>query len=410
MFGVGGGLKIGDRELTDMQFRAYGDVEYIADDYFLYGNTRTPYDRSRSATRFTVGIRNLEAEPLGVDLKLDVGSISLGDALGDSTDEVSALTPFFRGKVSYGTDSLRITGRLDFMTTSLQYGSPAQTPAFLHAGGDVEWRPVDKLFLTLGAFYASGQHSDSGSTDMISPRVSIRYELRPTLSLFAWYAPELRPASYRDMITRAPYVRREIALRPEDVSLRLGGGIRISTEPLTVEARLVVEQAENTPVVVVGDSLSGALGAFGDLRYEYVASRTIAAEGSLRMPLIPGMSLNADASIGTSVQRSSDRQLPMRPTLDLRGRLDYALNPELDLFASVLFQSARNTTLDTAGLPAGMSEIDAVFALGGGAAYRIHEKVQAFAELTNLFNQSYDLWQNYSAPGLELRGGVRVAF
>jgi len=401
LVGASGGLQIGDPELADASFRASGDFTYLSDSYFLYGNSATPYDRSRSTTRLVLGVRNLEEKPIGVDVKLDLAGTTVDDRLRDSLSEVTALVPTFSGDLSFGTDSLRVRTGLDYMATSLQYSVPTQTPAYFNVHGDLEWRPVEKFFLTGGVFYASGGNSDSGSTTMVMPRLSARYEVSPTISLFAWYAPELRPASYHDMLMRSPYVNREILLHPERVTMRLGGGIRLGTEPMTIEARVVVEKAENTPVVTASDTL-------GDLRYGYVASRKVGAEGSLRLALLPGMELNADAAIGAAVDDVTDKQLPMRPVVDLRGRLDYRLDSEIGLFASLLFQSERNVALVDAGIPQDRRTIPATIALGGGASYRFHPNVEAFAEVTNLLAYSYDLWQNYSAPGFELRGGVRV--
>lgn len=397
-----GGLLIGADEITPARFRATADVSYLGDSYFLYGNRSGAADRSRSTARFITSLESQEDQEFGVSVKLDVGSTSISDRLRDTTREASALTPAFAGRVSYGSDSLRISGGLQYMTTSLDYGTTTQTPAYLHLRGDVEWRPAERLYLSLGGFYANGGFSDSGSATVVSGRVGARYIISPLLSAFVWFTPELRPAAYRDMVMRAPYVARTLTLRPESVPIRLGGGIRVSEESFSLEARMVIEQAENTPVVVADTT--------GGLRYDYVTSRTIGGEASIQMKLIEQLQLDADLFIGEAVNRADDALLPMHPSVDLRGRAEYAITEQFSGIAILQFQTEQRTIIAPTDLPSNQQTIAARFLLGAGINYRVNDNFQAFAEVTNLLGTQYDLWHGYEGPGIELRAGVRVKF
>ena len=44
------------------------------------------------------------------------------------------------------------------------------------------------------------------------------------------------------------------------------------------------------------------------------------------------------------------------------------------------------------------------------ANYKINDNFDLFAEAKNLLNQKYDIWNQYPAYGLQLRGGVIVKF
>lgn len=397
-----GGLLIGADEITPARFRASADVSYLSDSYFLYGSRTGAADRSRSTTRFITLLESQEDQEFGVSVKLDVGSTSISDRLRDTIREASALSPTFVGRVSYGSDSLRISGGLQYMTTSLDYGITTQTPAYLHLRGDVEWRPAERLYLSLGGFYANGGFSDSGSATVVSGRIGARYIINPLLSAFVWFTPELRPAAYRDMVMRAPYVAGTITLRPESVPIRLGGGIRISEESFSLEARVVIEQAENTPVVVADTT--------GRLRYNYAKSRTVGGEASIQMKLIEQLQFDADLFIGEAVNRTDDALLPMHPSVDLRGRAEYAITEQCSGVGTLQFQTEQRTAIAPTDLPSDQQTIGARFLLGAGATYRVNNNFQAFAEISNLLATKYDLWYGYEAPGIELRAGVRVKF
>ncbi|MBK8911200.1 MAG: hypothetical protein IPM61_07695 [Chlorobi bacterium] len=397
-----GGLLIGADEITPARFRAAADLSYLGDSYFLYGSRTGAADRSRSTTRWITTLESQEDQELGIGLKLDIGSTSVRDRLRDTVREASGLTPAFAGRVSYGSDSLRISGGIEYMTTSLDYGTPTQTPAYLHLRGDVEWRPAERFYLSLGGFYANGEFSDSGAATVVSGRVTARYVLSPQLSVVAWFTPELRPAAYRDMLMRAPYVAPAITLRPESVPIRLGGGVRVRQESFSIEARVVIEQAENTPVVVADTA--------GELRYDYVNSRTVGGQAAMQMKLIEKLHLDADLFVGESVNRADDQLLPMRPSVDLRARAEYAITEQLSGSATLQFQTEQRTVIAPTNIPSNQQTVAARFLLGAGANYRLNDNFQAFAEATNLLGLKYDLWHGYEAPGIELRAGVRVKF
>lgn len=391
----------GDAELPLNRFRLFGGFERLGDSYFLYGNTVTPFDRSRAITRFNIGLRSEEDLPVefSIDFGLDHSSVEDRDV--DTLRDVSATTPAFSADVAaiISDSTLRATGGVDFLTTSMNYSMPTLTPAYFSVRGGLEWRPSPGLMIAGGVFYANGEHSDSGSTSLGMLRLAARYEVTRDLSLFAWFAPELRAPTYRERIMHAPYVDREIVLRPERVPVLAVAGVRFGfADMAALEIRGRYETAEATPVIVAT--------APGDLTYAFVDSRTVGIEGSIRMKVARSVTVTGDVIFRTAVEDSTDEQLPMTPAIDVRGRLDFALSPELDIFGSLVFQSVQQTAL---GQPA-FGDIPARFLLGGGAAYRLMENLQAFAEISNLLNYKYDLWQNYSAPGLEVRGGVRMTF
>ncbi len=394
----------GDESLPLTRFRLSGGFERIGDSYFLYGNSLTPFDRSRAITRFNVGLRSEEELPVEFAIDLGLVTTSLEDRDVDTLRDVSATTPAFSADVAGTLSDSGLRGRLglDFITTSMNYSVATLTPAYFSIRGDLEWAPAPGIMLTGGLVYGSGENSDSGSVSLILPRLSARYEVSPSISVFAWYTPELRAPSYSDRILRAPYVDREIVLRPERVPVLVAAGARVSLPALTAEVRARYEKGEGTPVVVAT--------APGDLSYGYVNSTSMGVEGNIRLLITDAIAVTGDAIFRTATVDSTSEELPMTPAVDVRGRLDFALTSQIDIFGSLTFQSQQRTVLGTGALPDDAQEISARFLLGGGAGYRLLPNIQLFAEISNLLNYDYELWQNYSAPGFELRGGVRATF
>lgn len=270
----------------------------------------------------------------------------------------------------------------------------------------VEWSPSAGLYVTAGGVVAHGRFSDSGSSTLLMPRGAIRFEASKNLAIFARFAPELRAPSYRSRIMRAPYVNREITLRPEKVLLYGAGGIRLAAGSFNIEAEAFFEKGENTPVVTLAE---GA----GELRWIHRDSRTFGLRGGVRAGFGEKISLQGELTLANAVDEETDEQLPMRPVIEARGRVDIALTDRLGVFGTLTFLSERNVTFDPALLPTGIEQtIDPQFLPGAGAEYRLIESpnLSLFAEVTNLLAQSYQWWQNYEAPGLELRVGGRARF
>lgn len=405
LIGLHGGISFGGDDPVLGRARASASFERIGDSYNLFGliqgssGSSSFIERGRTATSFGAALASQQGGTVDYDVHFRLTSVSVRD-VGDSTREATATTPNIGFLAGFRIDSVHASLQAEYVTTSLQYGTPTQTPSLFSIRGTGEWRPGPAFLLTGGLLYAGGQSSDSGSTTLVMPFASMRYDLSRTASLFAAFSPELRPPSYRDRIMSAPYVDREILLRPEKVNVALSAGARLALDPVTVEGRFFYRTAENTPVVVALDSTQ-----IGLLRYQYVDSRVLGLAASLNWPVSAALTVTGDATIQSAVATGSSQHLPMTPDLDLRARGDYLLTPAITLSGTLTFQSAQAT-----GFAPGSPDLSSRVLLGIGGGYKIQSSLEAFAEVANLVNSNYDLWRNYRAPGLELRAGIRGVF
>ncbi|MBC8144740.1 MAG: TonB-dependent receptor, partial [bacterium] len=394
-----GGVLLGGDDPTAPRVRITAGFDRIGDSYFLYGHRLFTNDRARVVTRFNAALASAQDALLDYDIYFRLEHSSVSDVPGDATALATASTPGFGIALSAGNDTLR--GRLgaDYQISTLKYGGSARTPNWVAANFELDWHPNPQLLLTAGARYSGAQHSDTGSTNLFLPRVSARYQASRSLSLFAWYAPELRAPSYRNRIMQSPYVDRKMVLRAERVPVNVAAGLRFSSDAVTLEGRVLFETADNTPVVNEDSSVGGAL------FYHHVESRTLALRASAQMQLLPSLALLVEAQIGSSVDVATDDQLPMTPLIDARLRADYSLSNALGLFAAMQYKGEQNTTLDASDLV-----IAAHVLVDAGASYQLSDAFAVFAEVTNLLGTSYEVWGGYEAPGFEARGGVRFTF
>lgn len=400
-----GGVSFGGDDPVLGRSRVSAEGERIGESYNLYGLVRPAnasfIERGRTLTTIGARLASTQGGVVDYDLHFALSEASVRDADSGRATEATATTPRLGFLVGYRFDSVRVALETEYETTSLLYTVPTQTPALLAARATAEWRPSESVLLTGGLLYASGESSDGESTTLVMPVASLRYDLSPTATLSLALSPELRPPSYRDRIMAAPYVNREILLRPEKVPVSVAAGGHLLVDGIALDGRVFYRAAENTPVVVA-DS-----GATGSLRYDHVDSRSVGLAASLRWQTTPELAIAADAVVQSAVETGSSQQLPMTPQIDLRGRGDFLLTPLLTIFGTVEFQSARSIALvSTPALP----DLPADFLLGAGGSYRILPSLEAFAEVTNLLNSSYERWWGYQAPGFEIRGGIRGTF
>jgi outer membrane receptor protein involved in Fe transport len=406
LIGARGSVVLGDRDAIPLKrFRVTGGFDHMGDSYFLYGNSITPFDRSRTWNRLQVGMRSEEEIPVSYAFGFELTGTTVEDRQVATVNDATTTAPAFNLALGIPIDStLRGNAGLDFMTTSLAYATRTESPSYFTVHGELEWRPTGATSITAGVVVANGQNSDSGSSSLILPRLAARYELSGAVSLFVSYDPQLRAAAYRDMIMEAPYVDRDITLRPERVPVRVAAGARVDIgSRVRITGRGFFESADNTPVVAA-DSVPG------HLAYRYVDSRTVGVEGDVTIAASEKLELNADAIFRSAEVRATGEALPMKPGVDLRGGATFHLNPEIDIFGSLLFQTEQRTVLSDTLLPGDARTISPRFLLGAGASYRVTGNLQAFAAISNLLNYKYELWQNYSAPGFEIRGGVRFTY
>ncbi len=402
LLGAHGSLLLGDEGSPIGRFRLSAGVDYSSDSYSLYGRAAGAVDRSRTASTIALTMRDEASGSIHYSLGLNISQTSVADTRSDTTAEASATVPLFNLSAGTRVDSaLELRAGFVFASTSLRYGVATQTPSYLSAMAEVEYRANERTVLTGGIVAAQGENSDSGSAGLVMPRLSARYSLAPTLALYAWFAPELRGPSYREQVMLAPYVEREITLHPERIPVNVAFGTAATIGTVALDARLFYQTIENLPAVVAT--------APGTLVVEHVDASIVGLAATATVQLAEDLELQCEGIFRSSRVADSSVDVPMTPAVDLRVRAGYRFNDRIDIFGTLAAQTEQRTVLATTSLPVDAQRVGPRLLIGGGASYRLFDRLKAFIELDNAIGYSYQRWQNYSAPGFELRGGVRVA-
>ena len=380
-------------------------IDYMGDDYSLFGNSIDASDRSRSRFGFDLRLASETDQRFDYDINLAVESFGVtDDSITGGAREVSATSPGFGARFRIGHDSLSFGVAAGYNSISLDYDRPTESLDHLYLKGSGDWSPASGLFVTVGFIAARSDFSDSGSSTLVMPRGAIRYELSRTIGLFGRFVPELRAPSYRTRIMAAPFVDAEIDLRPERVPIDLAAGVRVGFGRTDLEVEAGYAEADNTPVVTLG-------AAEGTLLWVHRPSQTITLAGRLRSEVSDRADLHAELGVNTDTDRDTDQQLPMRPVIEARVGTEVRATEKLGLTGSLLFQSERNVTYDTRLLPAGVeATLDSRFLVDLGGTWELAEQFQLFAEVTNLLALDYSKWQGYQGEGLEVRIGGRGRF
>jgi hypothetical protein len=391
--------------------RLGGNAEYMSESYYLFGNPVTPFDRSRRGLRAGAGIRSEEDRSTNYAFDLDFTSISVEDRLavdsiGGRAGTAGATSPRIAFQLGGTIAPFDLLLRTSYMATSLVYGAPTRSPSHFSGSLDGRYRFSPKLSMNAGIFYQAAGQSDTvgGSTtaSMINLRAALRYDLDSALSINVAYTPELRAPSYRELIMAAPYVEREIVLRPEKVPLNFTAGIRYAIPGITFEAGGYMEQRENTPAVVLTSDSA--------LRYDRFESRSAGISGSARIETIAPFAFLLEGRAGSSVDEATDETLPLHPLIDVRGNIGYALGASIDLFADLRFQSARPVRLVDTAAAAVTRDLPAHLLVDIGGRWAVLPKLDIVASVTNLLGTAWEKFPGYSAPGLEVRAGARLEF
>ena len=96
--------------------------------------------------------------------------------------------------------------------------------------------------------------------------------------------------------------------------------------------------------------------------------------------------------------------------------LRYNLHDKIIAKTSMTFMSGRymktNNTTDAELLAFGVygRKLDPLFDFNVGIEYRFTKKVSAFLDVNNILSQNYEIWGNYKVQGINVLGGITIAF
>jgi hypothetical protein len=101
-----------------------------------------------------------------------------------------------------------------------------------------------------------------------------------------------------------------------------------------------------------------------------------------------------------------------KQAFQFEGKLSYLVKDNWKLFGSFTYGSKQNVGIyaNNSIVPNTYTETSSVVDLSVGTEYGFNNQLKGFLEARNLFNQRYEIWNNYYHKGFYLRGGFRYKF
>lgn len=221
------------------------------------------------------------------------------------------------------------------------------------------------------------------------------------LTVFAGWNGLLAGNTYEDLTARNPYLNNLYNLE-QTHSNEVYGGIQTNVgNHISVNGKVSWQQYDNMPLMV-NDTSYGDMRVFAVL---YDKVNTLSLSGAIRYHIADVFALGFSAaytSYNTTATKHAWHEPGIRIKADLMVR---PLKPfVVTAYASVLdglYALGKNNTTVTMS-----SALD----FGAGAEYTFIPRLSAFANVNNIFNNTYERWYGYRAYGFNIFGGLRLKF
>jgi hypothetical protein len=374
-------------------------LDGLHDDYGMFGITDENVRRTRNHLMLTTGLGTLQREGTTVDIHLSTHIWSITDATPHGDSSITAAEPDLGIGFATSIGHFLLGSSLNFTTASLDYSGTIQSPSLLNVAAHLGWKLTDGLSVQAGFVYAEGSGTDGSSETMLLPAGSITWEIEPGKTGSFWYAPEIELQSYDSLMEYVPYLNREVALLPERDPVRFGFSYWFNNRLLTLELSASYAQPSNAGVVVANA---------GRLAMAYVDADETKLEANGTVLPASAFRFRYQGMLEKANQSSGDAQLPqlpMTPALALKGVFEYDLpRAPFTLSLGGDYRSAQNVDL------AGVQSLNSYFLLNAEASSTIVPHMVLAAKLNNIANVSYQWWQGYAAPGINIMLEARASF
>jgi hypothetical protein len=407
---IGRQLSIHASAEKDFQLEQYSktvnvlDINYTRGSYFLYGNYAPADSLLRVNYNFDTQVSSdLEVGGLPVSAALSFNRFSMHDT---KTEVQSSIE--LRGKTLIALESGSITpdGSFSFGYHTIGHQKPSgltadtlNKPFYNLVFGAYYNNSVGNFTYLLGAHYF--QYSDDSSSGVAKfyPDLGGNYKVNDRLSLFARFGGAIMPADLSNIVHLGKYVDGAIPIlnRQTYAEFVLGGKI-LATNDITVVPQVSYEAARYFPFFASAPSNDISL---------YYASKAKIFKVSLRSEYVKDR-FSADIMLSMrSAKADSLGSIPNLSPFDMTAEVSYHMTKEFEVKESFLFFSGRYSDLALKSKLNGFALINLhlSYDVNGGLI-----PFEVFADINNLLNQKYYIWQGYREFPVVLSIGVSGKF
>jgi hypothetical protein len=376
-------------------FRVSGGLQLMHDTYGIFGIQNSLIDRSRTNLVLDSRLGSLEREESALDFNLRANIWSLSDQQPALSSSISAVSPELTASYSTKVSNVQLQTQISYLSTSLNYDHPAQTPSLFGISAAANWWLRDNWNMLIGGEYQGGAGSDGSSHSLIIPFAVLKWEFEQDRAMSLWFKPEMHLASYGDYTQKNPYLIREIVLHPERKWFNVGGTFWFNSGLFSLEINGAFAKSTDK-CLTLADS--------GRLYLAFIDADQFIVRGTGTLNVLDNTRFTFTGVIQPSFEDGKSRQLPMIPLVQLAARAELTLNLPLAVWSSLEFWSRQNVEMT------GSKTLDELLQLNAGAASNIIPRTVLSLEVDNFLNHKYEWWSGYIAPGRTIKFEAKINF
>ncbi len=263
----------------------------------------------------------------------------------------------------------------------------------LRADGSQLVIPALQLSFVLQQFIYRG--NVEAAAGRFYPQIELKYSFTENASIYYGYAPTVERNTLSSIIKQNKYINFDAEIVPSDTRLNLYAGMEYSpVEFMTITVKLSYKHINNYPTFYDKDSAK----VWEVLYLPEVRSTKFDVSTVFR--LNQKQNVTAYVSLQTVKQKDSSLVLPYIPKFTIGTVYHHFFDFGLHAEAFVEYNSARFTNFMNTHSNAGY------LSTGVKADIELFEQFRGFAELNNLVNQHYYVWNGYQERTIFLLLGV----
>ncbi|WP_317130323.1 TonB-dependent receptor [Salegentibacter sp. 24] len=277
----------------------------------------------------------------------------------------------------------------------------------------------EDLTVNLGvAFFYSQDVENSDGSFYIYPKVTASYKLIG--DYFAPYAGlegGLQQNTYYEFIQENPYVSPTLEIRPTDneYNAYIGAKGKLSNDisynfKTGYESQFNKALFKRNPQANTVTTENYAYGNSFEVVYDDV--KTFSIGGELNVDVNRNFRLGIDAKY-FSYNTTNEAEAWNLPDFKATLNADYQISEKWFAGANLFYVGERfdqermvSTTQPTLDL----IELDSYFDVNANLGYRFNDRLSVFAKGSNLLNNNYQRWTNYTVQGLQVLAGATYKF
>lgn len=376
----------------------YGKAGYQNQTFYLYGpdaafanskddSLRKPYQ----TINIRAGVRNAFVNRFGISYNPDLNINVFSDTRSTETNGVLDLPVEVRFGNSFG---MLVRGNVD-LTTYTPTGGTAYSNNlfFLNAAAMLK---TSRLFIKGGI----RPTWDQGKLNVL-PDVLVDVHLQEKqIILTAGWTGYVRKNSYQFLVSQNPWINQPLSQYNTRIT-EFYGGFKGSVAN-SFNYRVQSGFAEFLSLPLFSNKIQPGL-------FEVVREgklQAIHSQAELGFVMQDQFNASAKLDIYNFLNQQDEARpwhfVPVELTAALRWQPNKKIMVKSDLFAwqGPVYQK----------IPNGTDRLPAVFDLNAGLEFKVHPLISVWGQFNNIFNKTYQRWNNYQVVGFNLLAGIRLTF